>query len=485
MRKIFLVLIAGMLFTCTKEQVASRPYPRVETHDVVNVTASGALFQGEIIYTTGDITDRGFIWSQNQVPTVDNSDSVSVGAKNGTGMFSQTINRSLMAGITYYVRAYARSTNYFTYGDIVTFTSAGSTSPYSITGVIPSVDLLPREKVTVSGNFPPSFQLKIDGIPVDPTKISNITSGQITVVIPDTTKSPMSISMIISGNEYKLKKNFSLAASYKTRVKQSFTGRTSLYLNFSAGGKNYFYYGDSLFSYDPSTDKVTVVSHGIVPTRNAPFSFSINEIGYFGGGANPSGQPLKDFYSFDPNSNVITRLADLPVSASSIVGFSLNGKGYAIINVNYSTGKDQLYEYDPSSNTWTKKADFPGAESYAEDWFFVQDGLAYFGSADHLYSYNPASDSWTSVSLNFYLEYYWVNSYTILQANGKTYFAVWVTNTDFVSLTLFYEFQSANNAPTLLPFSTPWRLSVDGAFTVNGKGYFYYGNSVWEFNPSI
>jgi len=91
----------------------------IETR-TVNVTSYSAANSGGIITSDGGaaITARGVCWSTTQNPTITNSKT-----SNGTGTGTYTSNLSgLVAGTTYYLRAYATNANGTTYGQQQTFT---------------------------------------------------------------------------------------------------------------------------------------------------------------------------------------------------------------------------------------------------------------------------------------------------------------------------------------------------------------------------
>src|SRR5687767_10096172 len=126
-----------VLFSCTKEEITPRRYPRVRTKGVNNITAAGARLEGEITFSSTEILDHGFIWSQHENLDLNNSEAISLGIKTGKGAFNLLVERSLDEGKVYYVKAYAKSTNYTVYGEIVEFVSLGSKAPL-VTNLLPN-----------------------------------------------------------------------------------------------------------------------------------------------------------------------------------------------------------------------------------------------------------------------------------------------------------------------------------------------------------
>src|SRR5262249_2456399 len=61
-----------------------------------------------------------------------------------------------------------------------------------------------------------------------------------------------------------------------------------------------------------------------------PFSFSINNKGYIGGGESSANQLTKDFWEYNPAADTWTQKADYGGPAMEAgVGFSIGNKGYA------------------------------------------------------------------------------------------------------------------------------------------------------------
>src|SRR5438128_1515649 len=81
----------------------------------------------------------------------------------------------------------------------------------------------------------------------------------------------------------------------------------------------------------------------------------------------PVGLAIKDFWRYDPLTNVWTQIADFggePRAAA--VGFTIGSKGYMGTGQNFcNCGPGALFndfwEYDPSANAWTQKRDFGGS----------------------------------------------------------------------------------------------------------------------------
>ena len=123
--------------------------------------------------------------------------------------------------------------------------------------------------------------------------------------------------------------------------------------------------------------------------RYTAVGFSIGSKGYIGTGYtyNPTSIYFKDFWEYDPGTNLWTQKADFGGTGTyAAVGFSIGSKGYigtgieAIFDFVYT---QSLWEYDPGTNLWTRKADFAGtARSYAVGFSIGSKGYIGTGNDD-------------------------------------------------------------------------------------------------------
>jgi hypothetical protein len=92
--------------------------PTLTTTAVTDITISTGKGGGNITGTGGaDVTARGVCWSTSQTPTVE--DKISTDGS-GTGNFSSNLTK-LIAGTTYYTRAYATNSAGTAYGNVQSF----------------------------------------------------------------------------------------------------------------------------------------------------------------------------------------------------------------------------------------------------------------------------------------------------------------------------------------------------------------------------
>jgi len=122
MKKISITIISLIfLVACTKEEVTSRAYPRVITNEVDVVTSTGTTFHGEITFSSTEIVNHGFIWSTFSSMSIGYGNNIPLGQKTGTGKFESKLQFNLVKGVKYYVMAYAQSSKYTVYGNVVEF----------------------------------------------------------------------------------------------------------------------------------------------------------------------------------------------------------------------------------------------------------------------------------------------------------------------------------------------------------------------------
>jgi len=167
------------------------------------------------------------------------------------------------------------------------------------------------------------------------------------------------------------------------------------------------------WEYDPSSNTWTQKADFPGGVRFDAVGFSIGNKGYIGMGTDDgffTEREQTDFWEYDPASNSWTKKADFPGGKRlGTVGFSIGNKGYIGTGIIWEKSdfsndyKKDFWEYDPSTNVWTKKADFPGEErAYAVGFSVGNKGYVGTGSIESSYKglkdiweYNPASNSWT------------------------------------------------------------------------------------------
>ena len=113
-----------------------------------NISSEYATVSGSVTSDGGaDITERGFVWSKSENPTLTSGESVKSGS--GTGKFSSTIT-DLTLKTTYYVRAYAVNEVGIAYGDQQSFTTREGLPEVTIIAVSDITNLSARISASVT-----------------------------------------------------------------------------------------------------------------------------------------------------------------------------------------------------------------------------------------------------------------------------------------------------------------------------------------------
>ncbi|PWL30403.1 MAG: galactose oxidase [Fluviicola sp. XM-24bin1] len=150
------------------------------------------------------------------------------------------------------------------------------------------------------------------------------------------------------------------------------TGRRGA-VGFAIGEYGYVGTGSSsedMYRYHPPTDTWTQVASVPGGARMSAIGFSLEGNGYVGTGYRYNqGWSSTDFYKYDPSTDSWTQIADVgidpingPMPRMESTGFGLNGKGYVVTGVTISSGDNykDFWEYDPATDVWTCQEDFPG-----------------------------------------------------------------------------------------------------------------------------
>lgn len=239
--------------------------------------------------------------------------------------------------------------------------------------------------------------------------------------------------------------------------------------------------------------------------RSGAITFIIGDKAYLGLGYNGD-KYFTDFYAFDVNEGFWKNLAAFPgVPRERAVSFSINGKGYVGLGYNRDEDTEELrdfWEYDPATNLWTQLNDFGGNARYNAIGF-ATGGKAYVGTGNDgsnylgdFWEYDPATDAWQEIisypgqkreeAIAFLLE-------------GKAYICGGKNNG--ITDTEFWEFDAeartwTNRRPDddedyYDEFTAAVRRSGAVAFTLNSRAYITTGiassgvvdNSVYEYDP--
>lgn len=239
------------------------------------------------------------------------------------------------------------------------------------------------------------------------------------------------------------------------------------------------------------------------PVRNSAVGFAIGSKGYVGTGYDGT-KSLKDFYEYDPATNMWTAKADFAGSARyDAVGFGIGSKGYITTGFDGNALKD-MYSYDATTNTWTPEIGMGGTKR-SQAVVFVHNNKAYVTTGinngtpvNDLFVFDPAATGaakWTEKRkiANISTESY-DDNYNIMRANavamviGDKAFISTGENNAFLKTTWVYDI--ANDTWTeKSPFEGVERSGAV-AFALKGKGFIttgrnntFYFDDLYQFLP--
>ena len=234
--------------------------------------------------------------------------------------------------------------------------------------------------------------------------------------------------------------------------------------------------------------------------RSWAVAFTVAGKGYVGTGYDGANRK-KDFWQYDPATNVWTQKADFGGTARyAAVGLSINGKGY--IGTGWDGGsRDDFWMYDPYPNTWTQKSDVPGsfigrteaiAISFDQYSGFV--GLGRQSESDEgysdMYEYIASADNWVART-NCPVP---VWSSVAFKINQMCYVGTGIFEFGFLDwhIKTFWSFNPAGSGTwtQLADFPGSGRGNAVG-FSVGNRGYIGTGknvddgleNDLWEYTP--
>jgi len=191
--------------------------------------------------------------------------------------------------------------------------------------------------------------------------------------------------------------------------KADFGTATGRAVGFAIGTKGYIGTGENsggntkdFWEYDPGTNAWTPKTDFGGTARQHAVGFSIGTKGYIGTG--DDGNQKTDFWEYNPVADTIggspwTQKADfLGIKRERAVGIVIGTKGYIGLGDSPAAQKD-FWEYDPSTNVWTQKADFGGAARSDAAGFSIGT-KGYIGTGDDsgsfvdFWEYDPSTDTW-------------------------------------------------------------------------------------------
>ncbi|WP_347174995.1 IPT/TIG domain-containing protein [Polaribacter uvawellassae] len=186
----------------------------------------------------------------------------------------------------------------------------------------------------------------------------------------------------------------------KRRGASQFLLNGEIYIGLGSNDENYtsvFY--KNFYKYNPSSNlwkQISDFPYNNSFRRNFTSTFVINNIAYLGNGASHTG--MTDFWSYNANSDSWLRIADFPDARSRSSSFALNNFGYITGGSKVGGGNNtDCWQYDPNLDTWNKIENI-GIIGRGSHFSFVLNGKAYVGGGSNesggsnvfdMYEYKP------------------------------------------------------------------------------------------------
>lgn len=270
---------------------------------------------------------------------------------------------------------------------------------------------------------------------------------------------------------------------------------------FSIEGKGYVGAGESFvfhkdfWEYDPVTNVWTQKADYGGGLMCEGCSFSIGSLGYAGLGYDTTFTPRQDFWEYNPFSNVWTQKANFIVAGRTLpLCFSANGYGYVGMGSDsVQTHHNDLWQYDPVANVWIQKTPLPAIEREGPNSFvignsaYVVGGATISGLLNQFWEYNTVTDTWSQKSNFPFTARCCGVAFSICQ---KGYFGTGSNGSGITYLNDFWEYDPATGAWTQKTSFPGAGRMASAFFTSNGKAYVGTGvnhtvifNDFYEYTP--
>lgn len=224
--------------------------------------------------------------------------------------------------------------------------------------------------------------------------------------------------------------------------------------------------------------------------------FSIGDKGYIGlGGGSEFGSWYKDFWEYDPVTDIWIRLEDFPGDArNKFATFVIGEKAYIICGTkgNQYTpdyNLSEVWEFNGITRTWTRKNDFPGGARFSPFGFSIGSygyagGGAYGNYEEKMdfWKYDPVTDTWSQLN-DIYYGIWNEDMLTISSSNTAHILAKYYGS--YGGSRYFWEYDEVNDSWTELSHCPIGSREMSG-FRINNKIYAglglfssFDGSNVW------
>jgi len=402
---------------CEKEElIKDRDYPRLSIGATIIQNESGATFEGIILSEAGEIQDKGFVWDEGSVASINKGSSILLGPGYEDGRFSGTAVFDLEAGKEYQVKAFVLSEDRTIYSTPVTFTSKFDGLPHSLVSFSPHSGQL-KDTVLIRGiNL--SYQRERISVFFNnaSANILSCTDTTITVTVPvSLNDNESNIRVVIQENQKSFSEAFTLSNPVIDNIHPALVTNPGEQITISGSGfstlkeNNLVKLGtlSAQVSSATATSLKVIIPAPLVPDPDVSIDTTVSVKVTFGGKTAISPDSLRLEYKA-----LWTRMNDLPGNPrKSALSFGDGNLGFYGLGSSFDGGQlfADLWEYDAVNDTWTERSSFPGAPRNYYITFTLDNNLYLVGGSTgdpsimenhslETWRYNMDTDQWTRLN---------------------------------------------------------------------------------------
>ncbi len=522
-KALFFIVLASLLVKCDNYEFPKSPYPRIETLPVVNISETGVTFQANVTQKGNlPIINHGFVWGTDENLSFSSEDKVQLGPTSNLVNFEADVKSGLYKGESYFVKAFVATDDYFVYGEAISFTSKGSTSPI-ITTFSPSEGTL-GDTITLKGKFFSARTLSNDvKFGAINSKVVTSNDSIIICIVPSGIPNIVPIFVTVSGNNTQSSDNFIVASP----LINDFTPKVGAFEDIvTISGANFTLIKENnIVKFNEQNAEITEVSKtqikvkvptSIISKENS-VSVTINNQTNTSGikftVLPPSINSISSNQGFIGNTIQINGNNFCPVSSGNKVLFeeriaTIISSSKTSITANVPSGiynnrtfkievnvaaQSSFSEDFTLKDVWIRKADLPlgnlpeyGPRRYAGTAFAINDkgyaGLGFDAIDNGFFRYDQTENKWSPIASYPGGIRGYAASFVI---DGKGYVGMGTSGNDVKSD--FWKYDPQTDAwESVAPIPVPFGYAAYG-FTKNGKGYVVTKNGAdnfWEYDPS-
>lgn len=260
---------------------------------------------------------------------------------------------------------------------------------------------------------------------------------------------------------------------------------------------------DTIYEYDPSTDKIAAKNTTLPLALSGMAAVSLNDKVYLFGGYNSSDDNKgKEIYEYDPSTDtLVAKSATLAQAVRNPVASAANGKIYVfggVLNTGSVTAsRKRMYEYDPDNDTLVRTDDFIEDGIHSAPAVTINNKIYMFGGSDKdgdpvnkIREYDPTTNTLTVKTATLPNVRH---SSSAVALNGKAYIFGGRNNTNSAGgyFSEIFEYDPLTDVlTTKTTVALPTKLAYSAAAVVDDRAYIFGGstgngkvNTIQEYTP--